>query len=36
MHSNPMNIPPLSIAAAKAALQAQCSDPVLRQRATML
>ena len=36
MHSNPMNIPPLSIAVAKAALQAQFSDPVLRQRATML
>lgn len=36
MHSNPMNIPPLSIAAAKAALQAQFNDPVLRQRATML
>ena len=36
MQSNPMNIPPLSVAAAKAALIAQFADPVLRQRATML
>jgi hypothetical protein len=36
MHSNPMNIPPVSIAAAKAALIEQYSDPVLRQRASML
>jgi len=36
MLANPMNIPPLSIAAAKAALAAQFADPVLRQRATML
>jgi hypothetical protein len=36
MASNPMNIPPISIAAAKAALIEQYSDPVLRRRATML
>jgi MoxR-like ATPase len=36
MHANPMNIPPLSIAAAKAALIEQYADPVLRRRATML
>ena len=36
MPGNPMNIPPVSIAAAKAALTEQCADPVLRQRATML
>lgn len=36
MHSNPMNIPPLSIAAAKAALAEQFAQPLLRQRATML
>ncbi len=33
---NPMNIPPVSIAAAKAALLAQYRDPDLRHRATML
>ncbi len=31
-----MNIPPVSIAAAKEALRAQFADPVLRRRATML
>jgi len=36
MHGNPMNIPPISISAAKAALIEQFSQPVLRQRATML
>ncbi len=36
MHSNPMNIPPLSIAAAKAALTEQFAQPLLRRRATML
>ncbi len=36
MHGNPMNIPPVSIAAAKAALVEQFADPVLRRRATML
>jgi hypothetical protein len=36
MLANPMNIPPVSIAAAKAALIAQFADPVLRRRATML
>ena len=36
MGSNPMNVPPISIAAAKAALIEQYSDPVLRRRATML
>jgi hypothetical protein len=33
---NPMNIPPVSIAAAKAALIEQYQDPVLRRRASML
>src|SRR3954453_15235575 len=36
MLSNPMNIPPISIAGAKAALLEQYADPVLRHRATML
>ncbi len=36
MPGNPMNIPPISIAAAKAALIEQYADPVLRRRATML
>ena len=36
MIGNPMNIPPVSIAAAKAALIEQYADPVLRRRATML
>jgi hypothetical protein len=36
MQGNPMNIPPVSIAAAKAALVEQFADPVLRRRATML
>ena len=36
MQSNPMNIPPVSIRAAKAALIEQYADPVLRHRATML
>lgn len=36
MLGNPMNIPPVSIAAAKAALIEQYADPVLRRRATML
>jgi hypothetical protein len=36
MQSNPMNIPPVSIATAKAALVEQFADPVLRRRATML
>jgi MoxR-like ATPase len=36
MHGNPMNIPPVSIAAAKAALIEQYADPVLRRRASML
>lgn len=36
MNGHPMNIPPVSIAAAKAALVAQYADPVLRHRATML
>ncbi len=36
MHSNPMNVPPVSVAEAKAALVAQFASPVLRQRATML
>ncbi len=36
MHGNPMNIPPVSIAAAKAALIEQFAQPALRQRATML
>ena len=36
MHADPMNVPPVSIAAAKAALAEQYADPVLRRRATML
>lgn len=36
MNTNPMNVPPVSIAAAKAALAAQFDSPVLRRRATML
>jgi hypothetical protein len=36
MNGNPMNLPPLSIAAAKAALIEQYADPVLRRRASML
>ena len=36
MHGNPMNIPPVSIAAVKAALIEQFADPVLRRRASML
>ncbi len=36
MNGNPMNIPPVSIAAAKAALIAQYASPVLRRRASML
>jgi MoxR-like ATPase len=36
MQSNPLNIPPVSIATAKAALIEQHADPVLRRRATML
>ena len=36
MPSNPMNIPPVSISAAKAALIEQYADPVLRRRASML
>ena len=36
MHGNPMNIPPLSIAAAKAALIEQYGDATLRRRASML
>jgi hypothetical protein len=36
MHGNPMNIPPVSIAAAKAALIEQYADPTLRRRASML
>jgi hypothetical protein len=36
MLGNPMNIPPVSIAAAKAALVEQYADPVLRRRASML
>lgn len=36
MSANPMNIPPVSVAAAKAALIEQFADPVLRRRATML
>jgi len=36
MQGDPMNIPPVSIAAAKAALIEQYADPVLRRRATML
>ena len=34
--ANPMNIPPVSIAAAKDSLTRQFADPVLRRRATML
>lgn len=33
---NPMNVPPVSVAAAKRALIEQFADPVLRRRATML
>ncbi len=36
MTANPLNIPPVSIATAKAALIEQYADPVLRRRATML
>ena len=36
MSGNPMNLPPVSIAAAKAALIEQYADPVLRRRASML
>jgi hypothetical protein len=36
MQGNPMNIPPVSIAAAKAALIEQYADPTLRRRASML
>jgi MoxR-like ATPase len=36
MSANPMNIPPVSIAAAKAALIEQYADPLLRRRASML
>ncbi len=36
MNPNPMNVPPVSVAAAKAALAAQVAHPVLRRRATML
>lgn len=36
MLGNPMNIPPISISAAKAALIEQYADPTLRKRATML
>ncbi len=36
MHSHPMNIPPVNIAQAKAALVEQFKQPLLRQRATML
>jgi hypothetical protein len=36
MLGNPMNVPPVSIAAAKSALIEQYRDPVLRRRATML
>jgi hypothetical protein len=36
MNHNPMNVPPVSVAAAKAALAAQFAHPVLRRRATML
>lgn len=34
--ANPMNIPPVSIDSAKAALRAQFADPLLRRRASML
>lgn len=36
MQDDPMNIPPVSIAAAKQALVAQYADPTLRRRASML
>ena len=36
MNRNPMNAPPVSVAAAKTALAAQFADPVLRRRAIML
>ncbi len=36
MNGNPMNVPPVSIAAAKAALLEQYADATLRRRATML
>ena len=36
MLNNPMNVPPVSIAAVKRALIEQFADPVLRRRATML
>ena len=36
MHTHPMNVPPVSVAAAKAALAEQFADPALRRRATML
>jgi MoxR-like ATPase len=36
MHGNPMNIPPVSIAAAKTALIEQYADATLRRRASML
>jgi MoxR-like ATPase len=36
MNGNPMNVPPMSVAAAKDALIEQFGDPVLRRRATML
>jgi MoxR-like ATPase len=36
MLSNPMNIPPISISGAKAALIEQYADPTLRRRASML
>ncbi len=36
MLGNPMNLPPVSIATAKAALVEQFADPVLRRRASML
>lgn len=35
-YANPMNVPAVSIAAAKSALLEQYADPVLRRRATML
>jgi hypothetical protein len=36
MLNNPMNIPPISISGAKAALMEQYADPTLRRRASML
>ena len=36
MQANPLNIPPISIGGAKAALIEQFAEPVLRKRATML